>query len=139
MCAMQCTTLIETCSQCTNSSIFNLNLPSKLAGMQVLQNGRRFGSTWNLQNFPKIFISFQKFFHYFLYISHTQNNMLWLKYLVIGEKVCFRPIVKCDICAITCQKSIQKQLLVVLLDTYLYQDSYFNDFYRSPTIRMSSE
>ena len=33
MCAMQCTTLIETCSQCSNSSIFNLNLPSKLAAV----------------------------------------------------------------------------------------------------------
>ena len=71
MCAMQCTTLIETCSQCTNSSIFNLNLPSKLAGMQVLQNGHRFGSTRT----PKISKNFVLFF-----ITFLNQSVMFLTY-----------------------------------------------------------
>ena len=93
MCAMQCTTLIETCSQCTNSSIFNLNLPSKLAGMQVLQNGRRFGSTRDPQNFQKFCFVFYNISKPFCNVSHLFLNLFSVNRLVNGEKVSFQPIV----------------------------------------------
>ena len=95
MCAMQCTTLIETCSQCTNSSIFNLNLPSKLAGMQVLQNGRRFGSTRDPQNFQKFCFVFYNISKPICNVSHLSLSLFSVNRLVNGEKVCFQPIVFC--------------------------------------------
>ena len=93
MCAMQCTTLIETCSQCTNSSIFNLNLPSKLAGMQVLQNGRRFGSTRDPQNFQKFCFVFYNISKPICNVSHLFLSLFSVNRLVNGEKVRFQPIV----------------------------------------------
>ena len=93
MCAMQCTTLIETCSQCTNSSIFNLNLPSKLAGMQVLQNGRRFGSTRDPQNFQKFCFVFYNISKPICNVSHLVLSLFSVNRLVNGEKVRFQPIV----------------------------------------------
>ena len=94
MCAMQCTTLIETCSQCTNSSIFNLNLPSKLAGMQVLQNGRRFGSTRDPQNFQKFCFVFYNISKPICNVSHLFLSLFSVNRLVNGEKVRFQPIVQ---------------------------------------------
>ena len=95
MCAMQCTILIETCSQCTNSSIFNLNLPSKLAGMQVLQNGRRFGSTRDPQNFQKFCFVFYNISKPICNVSHLFLSLFSVNRLVNGEKVRFQPIVQC--------------------------------------------
>ena len=93
MCAMQCTTLIETCSQCTNSSIFNLNLPSKLAGMQVLQNGCRFGSHSGPQKFPKFLFLSYNIYKLIYNVSHSFLSFFIVKRLVSGKKVRFQPIV----------------------------------------------
>ena len=84
MCAMQCTTLIETCSQCTNSSIFNLNLPSKLAGMQVLQNGRWFESTRDPQNFQKFCFVFYNISKPICNVSHLVLSLFSVNRLVNG-------------------------------------------------------
>ena len=93
MCAMQCTILIETCSQCTNSSIFYKNLPSKLAGMQVPQNGRRFGSYLGPQKFPKFLFLFYNIFKLIYNVSHSFLSLFNVKRLVSGKKVHFQPIV----------------------------------------------
>ena len=90
---MQCTILIETCSQCTNSSIFYKNLPSKLAGMQVPQNGRRFGSYLGPQKFPKFLFLFYNIFKLIYNVSHSFLSLFNVKRLVTGKKVHFQPIV----------------------------------------------
>ena len=62
--------------------------------MQAPQNGRRFGSTRGPQNFRNFFMLFQKHFYYFQVISYTQIDIFLLKYISIGGKVRFGPIVK---------------------------------------------
>ena len=101
MCAMQCTILIETCSQCTNSSIFYKNLPSKLAGMQVPQNGRRFGSYLGPQKFPKFLFLFYNIYKLIYNVSHSFLSLFNVKRLVSGKKVRFQPIVRHPILRLT--------------------------------------
>ena len=74
------------------SSILDKNLAAKLLDLRRSAGSNPDGT----QNFSKFFCFFLKtFFNAFFIISYAQKHIYLAKYIVIGEKVRFGPIVHC--------------------------------------------